>query len=147
MSVSRQNFTRCFWRTSWSCCRNRTSVSSSSVTAKTWQARRTPNTSSAPSSSSTLCWCARWPQVSQRLAARLCVHTHTRTHVVHLERLSLSLSSARQQVLLRPLHVRKRTPDLRADGPHGLGSDDVRPQPVRTVYGQEAVVVKQTNHQ
>lgn len=61
-------------------------------------------------------------------ASRLAfVFTHTHTHVVHLEPLSLSLSSARQQVLLRPLHVRKRTPDLRADGPHGLGSDDVRP--------------------
>lgn len=41
-----------------------------------------------------------------------------------------TLSSARQQVLLRLIHVRERSPDLWADGTHRLGSENVSPQMV-----------------
>lgn len=64
-----QSCTRCSWRTSWCCCRSRTSGWSSSATARTWRAPPTPSTSSAPSSSSTRCWCALWPQVSYHIDA------------------------------------------------------------------------------
>lgn len=71
LCVSFQSCTHSSWRTSWFCCRNKMSVWSWSVTVKTWQAPQIPNISSAPSSNSTLCWCAPWPQVSQHPISRL----------------------------------------------------------------------------
>lgn len=56
------------WKTSWCCCRSRTSVLFSGVTVRTLQERLTQNIYSVPSSSSALCWCARWRQV--------CLHSH-----------------------------------------------------------------------
>ncbi len=52
------------WKTSWCCCRSRMSVLFSGVTARTSLEQLTRNTNSVPSSNSTLCWCARWRQVS-----------------------------------------------------------------------------------
>lgn len=52
------------WKTSWCFCRSRTSVLFSGVTVRTSQERLTRNIYSVPSSSSALCWCARWRQVS-----------------------------------------------------------------------------------
>lgn len=58
-----QSSTRSSWKTFWSCCKSRTSVSSSSSTARTRPALLTPRTSSARSSNSTPSWFVQWPLV------------------------------------------------------------------------------------
>lgn len=58
-----QSSTRSSWKTFWSCCKSRMSVSSSSSTARTRPALLTPRTFSAPSSNSTPSWFVQWPLV------------------------------------------------------------------------------------
>lgn len=60
----KQSYTHCSLRTSWCCCRNKTRDLFWNATLRIVQVQSTHSTPSALSSSSTLYWCAQWPQVS-----------------------------------------------------------------------------------